>query len=890
MFALSVVFLSAAVAAPPSVVDEEFFEKQIRPILVNRCQGCHDAEKSKGGLNLQSAAGMLAGGDNGPAFDPKAPTKSLLEKVIDYTDDLKMPPKGQLPAAELQLLKTWLHAGAPWPKGGPSTPLKQQEVFDLQHRAATHWAWQAINTSRPRQSIDEHLKSAWAAAGLQGAGTADRRTRIRRVTLDLTGLLPTPAEVTAFEQDSAPNAWDRVIDRLLDSPAYGERWGRHWLDLVRYAETQGHEFDFEIPHAWRYRDTVIRAFQQDLPYTRFVQEQIAGDLLPPRRNPADGTLENISATGFWWLGEAKHSPVDSLGDQADRIDNMIDVFGKTFLGMTIACARCHDHKFDPIRTRDYYSLYGIVRNSRYEQAILDDPADLLPTLEKLRAARANLGTKPGESTAASWEHFGTGWTNRWSASGPAFWKPMDGRIPDSATDSVKLAGSLRSPNTTIEKPILSLRIAGEKARVRVILNGLQLIQDPIYGGLQKSIDHGAQYRWVNFDLRMWPGQMIHLEVLDDGPGWFRLREVRWGTKPLDEEREPAPGPPEAHPLEKTIGNPRRGPAMCDGPGPGRDERVFIRGNGRTLGEVAPRQHLEVFAGVGPSPARGSGRLELARAITNRNQPQYARVMVNRIWQHHFGTGLVPSPDDYGKLGTEPRLPGLLNDLTREFLETDSVKQLHRTILRSAAYQQQHTPNPTTVDRQREQDPTNQLWSFVPSRRVEAEVLRDTMLQVSGQLDRKPFGPGVTPHLTPFMDGRGRPGASGPLDGARRRSVYLQVRRNFLNPMLLAFDFPTPFTTIGRRHRTQLPGQSLVMLNNPFVLEQAQHWARATLAKPGSTDDHITEMYQTAFSRAPSPAERSACRAAVEVPGTAPLAAWTELAHALFMTQEFSFLP
>ncbi|MBO0699988.1 MAG: DUF1549 domain-containing protein, partial [Zavarzinella sp.] len=384
-----------SVAAEPADAPD-FFEKKVRPVLVEHCFKCHGdlkGKEPKDGLRLDNRAAMLKGGDDGPAVVPGAPDKSrLIEAVRFQNPDLQMPPKGKLPDAAVADLTAWVKAGAVWPEAatGPATGASG---FDLAKRKREHWAWQPVKAVPPPPvkdaiwlagPVDQFLLAKLEDKGIRPAPPADRRTWIRRVTFDLVGLPPTPDEIDAFLADSSPDAERKVVDRLLASPHYGERWARHWLDLVRYAETKGHEFDAVIPNAYQYRDYVIRALNADVPYDRFVQEQIAGDLLPdPRRHPTERFNESILGTGFWFLGEELHSPVDTRQDEADRFDNRIDVLGKTFLGLTVACARCHDHKFDAIGTRDYYALFGLVESASYRQVRFD-------TLEENRKIAAEL--------------------------------------------------------------------------------------------------------------------------------------------------------------------------------------------------------------------------------------------------------------------------------------------------------------------------------------------------------------------------------------------------------------------------------------------------------------------------------------------------------------------
>ncbi len=697
-----------APAPSQGAVDEEYFEKKVRPILVERCQKCHNSQKAKGGLHLDSRAGFLRGGDSGPALN-------LLPQVLQYEGDIRMPPQGKLPQTELDILLRWLAAGAPWPQDrNPSTTPSPSTPHPLTP-ARTHWAFQplqrpsvpSIPAGTPSQNpIDTFVLARLQAVGLNLAPEADKATLLRRLYFDLIGLPPSPEELDAFLNDAHPDAYDRVVDRLLASPHYGERWARHWLDLVRYAETYGHEFDFDIPEAWRYRDYVIRAFNADLPYDRFLREQIAGDLLDePRYDPQTGSNESLLATAFWWLGDAVHSPVDSRMDFADRMDNQIDVFGKAILGLTLGCARCHDHKFDPIPSRDYYALFGILASSRFHYGDIGDPRPLERLLDELTRSRPQEHSTEAESRgsggdiippprpgsawrlgAKAWEHFGADWRQRWDAAGLGL-RPTSGEgFPHSGREAEALSAALRSPTFIIEQRYLMLRVAGRQAQARVILNGLQLIRDPIYGGLAKRIDHGEEFRWLVFDLHLWPGQPAYVELLDDGPGYFAVREAWFAdTPPPAETGESVPCPPSAareedphrrrslEALEAACRNRPRAPVMRDGPG--RNERLFIRGNPRQLGPEVPRGFLSLFPAP-PVTSSGSGRRELANAVLGPARPLVARVFVNRLWQHHFGRGLVATSDDFGAHGEAPTHPELLDWLAEQFIASGwSIKHM-----------------------------------------------------------------------------------------------------------------------------------------------------------------------------------------------------------------------
>ncbi len=1044
--------ISKVPAREPSAEDVEFFEKKIRPLLVEQCFKCHSGPKLKGHLAVDSRAALLKGGDTGPALFSGDPDKSLLMKAVGYDDpELRMPPRGKLAAPQIAALAAWIKMGAPWPGGGGAKATAVKE-FDLKERSR-HWSLLPLKPQPAppvkqqtwvRSPIDAFLLAKLEEKGLAPAGPADRRTLLRRVTFDLIGLPPTPEEIEAFLADRSADAFAKVVDRLLASPHYGERWARHWLDLVRYAETQGHEFDFEIPDAWRYRDYVIRAFNADVPYDQFVTEHLAGDLVKePRRHPVDRTNESILGTGFWFLGEAKHSPVDVRGDQADRIDNQIDVFSKTFLAMTVACARCHDHKFDAITTKDYYALSGFLQSSRQQRAFLDDPA---PRLEKIREARAleekvgrlalaesvaalrsnkewpTLSLQAllgGKTMAAAAQHFKTQQVNAaqslsraivfadartqtfrtWLPVGEAFTEAYEGnalaldltmplpiarvepaRPARSDTVRTDLQGALRSPTFVIAKNKIHYRVAGRNAHINLILDGLQLIRAPIYGGLTFAVNTkastpsasaavpepvpSAAFQWHTMDVSMWLGHRAYIELVDEGPGNVALDRVifsddmpppeapnslvlellndpnnhspekmassyarlahgildQWDTGKLDQQADvwdrmdvlnailssvgPAGGKPanvqqDHFPLQNLVKDyarlglrlppTTRGLAITDGSPV--NEQVFIRGNPKNLGEEVPRRSLEVFGGtLKTPPAHGSGRLELAESLLNPAlTPIVPRVLVNRLWKHHFGEGLARSPDDFGVLGQAPTHPELLDTLAVEFVKSGwSIKKMHRHLLLSSAYQMASRAS-ASAD---EADPDNKLLHKMPVRRLEAEAIRDALLAVSGRLDRTQFGPSIPPHLTPFMAGRGRPGSSGPLDGNGRRSIYLGVRRNFLNPMFLAFDYPTPFSTRGKRSVSNVPAQALTMMNNPLVLQQSMHWAKNTAGR--DTRSRISQMYCMALGRLPAAEELAEATAFVEeqarIQGQADaFRPWADLGHVLFNVKEFVFV-
>jgi hypothetical protein len=1007
----------AGAGAKPDPAAVEFFEKNVRPILAARCHECHGPLKQKGGLRLDARASVLAGGSTGPAVVPGNPDESLLVDAINYGEARQMPPKSKLPLEEIDTLTEWVRRGAPWgipsrpaalEPGAAKRPAAPESLSDGEYESrARFWSFQrlrrivppSVATDRagwPRNPIDRFILAVLEQHGLTPAVEADRRTLIRRLSFDLTGLPPAPAEVSAFVADTAPGAYERLVDRLLASPHYGERWARHWLDLVRYAETAGHEFDYDIPNAFRYRDYVIRAFNADLPYDRFVVEQIAGDLLEePRRHPSQGFNESVIGTGFYFLGEGTHSPVDVREEEMRRIDNQIDVLAKTFLGLTVACARCHDHKFDPITQRDYYALAGFLHSSRHQQGFIDPPERSGGGIRRLRALKETIATALGDArellpeplrgqvvslTALRgdqvdgrsqrsgrakavdevFEDFGCGDFDGWYTTGDAF-----GDRPSRAGDfrldfeekaprlvtvgagqahsglvSKKLQGVLRSRSFAIRERHIHYLASGRGGRISVVIDGFEKIRAPIYGGLTTEVNVGEAPRWLTQDVGMWLGHQAYLEIadgatvnfggatsqLDGGRGYIALDEIRMSNQAAPRAggtaaavvaidlgavigalearhhrlaRRLAAALEQARAIENMFPEPALALAMADGTGT--NERVHIRGSHQNLGEVVPRSFLQVLGSSDSSAQDGSGRDELARRMVDPNaNPLVPRVLVNRLWKHHFGEGIVKSADDFGAMGSLPAHPELLDWLASELVASGwSIKALQRLMVTSSTYRM---ASRGSEDSER-LDPANRFWHRMNVRRLEAEAIRDALLAVSGRLDQAMYGPSVPAYLTDFMEGRGRPKESGPLDGDGRRSIYLSVRRNFLNPMLLAFDAPVPFSTIGRRNVSNVAAQALTLLNDPLVLGQARLWAESALEGPSAPDcDRLDRLYLAAFGRLPDQSEaRAACRfLAADRPagdgGAKPSAsalarktAWANLCHVLINTKEFIFV-
>ncbi|MBM3972485.1 MAG: DUF1553 domain-containing protein [Planctomycetes bacterium] len=836
------------------------------------------------------------------------------------------------------------------------------DAGEFAQRRATHWAWQPLRDDAPPTAgqpatghpVDAFVDHALAAAALRRAPPAPPHVQLRRLWFDLVGLPPPPDAVARFTADPSDAAWEREVDALLASAHYAERQARHWLDLVRYAETLGHEYDFEVPNAWRYRDYVIRAFRDDVPFDQFVREHVAGDLLTPPRLDDGGANESVQATAAYWFCEQTHSPVDAGKHEADRVDNQVDVLGKAFLGLTIACARCHDHKFDAIRAADYYAFAGFVQSSRYAQAPLR-PADVqgAPFQRALTAQRelaaawqdalAPIEPPPppppprdGDRVVASAEDLAAGWILTNDGFGPQPWhgplcldptatapelRQLPGAFWHSAVAGRQREGTLASPTFPLTARYVHVRAAGQHARIKVIVDGFHLVRDPIYGELHKEVGNPDAH-WLTFDCGAWANRPAFVQAIDQrthdladpkrerkswpDDGWLAVQSVV-----LSPHREPPPAaaappvPPHAWtepptavaaalgrlheacaavPVSPTL------PAMVDGTG--RDLAVAQRGDHRRPGEPAPRRFLQALAREGAlATGPGSGRLQLAEAMTAEGAPLLARVLLNRLWRQLFDRGIARSVDNLGALGDPPTHPALLDWLAADFLRHGwSVKRALRQLVTSATYRQDSRRRAAAEAI----DPANLLLHRQNVQRLDAESVRDALLAISGRLDPTLFGPPVELPRETIVKARGQPDRHGPLDGDGRRSIYLAVRRNFLPAMLLAFDLPTPFATVGMRNVSNVPAQALTLANDPFVHQQCATWANALLAagvaSGADADVRLTAQVDAAFVRAfarpPAADEVALCR---DFLATGGASAWPDLLHGLVQAQEFLYL-
>jgi hypothetical protein len=879
---LGVLVKTATAADDPAGL--EFFESKIRPILVDSCYPCHSRQsaKVKGGLLLDTRQSLLKGGDTGPVIEPGDPEQSLLIKAVRYTNDnLRMPPKNKkLAAAQIANLEAWVKMGAPDPRA-PQTGVAKVET--IRDKARSHWAFQpirepkvpAVNNKRfVRTPVDNFILARLEAAKLSPSPMADKRTLIRRATFDLIGLPPTPGEVEAFEADKSPEAFAKVVDRLLASPRYGERWGRHWLDVARYADTKGYVFeeDRHYPYAYTYRDYVIRAFNEDLPYDQFIKQQIAADLLPDT-----GDRRSLAALGYLTLGRR------FVNNIHDIIDDRIDVVCRGMMGLTVACARCHDHKFDPIPSRDYYSLYGVFASSMEpdQEPLLGIEAPQKAREEYLaehkkrvverdefrqeseRAMSAQLRSQSGDYLLAAYEaqrpagkpdadavahahkldpdmlrRWMSG-LDRWRKTQQAIFAPWFAFAALAGNDFTNRARALAARFSANQDAALPVNPLVAKAFAGEPPTSMKDVAER-YGKVFTEIEKSWQ---EDLTAANWPAVTVLPEAPQeavrqilyaaDAPAslpraeFDRLYDVPTGQKLRRLQRQ-------IEELDASSpGAPPRAMALVDRPDP-HDTHIFIRGNSDNQGPEAPREFLEVLSGPDRKPfQKGSGRLELAQAVASRNNPLTARVLVNRVWLHHFGSALVATPSDFGLRSEPPTHPELLDYLAARFMDGGwSIKDLHRLIMLSGAYQQGSENNDACA----KVDPNNLLLWRMKRQRLDFEAMRDTLLAVSGKLDLTPGGHAVD--IT--------------APDSTRRTVYGFVDRQNLPDLFRAFDFASPDTSSPRRFYTTVPQQALFFMNSPFVVQQAKSLVDRPDFNSAFTDQlRLGLLYQLAFQRDPS---------------------------------------
>ncbi|HEY7311437.1 MAG TPA: PSD1 and planctomycete cytochrome C domain-containing protein [Gemmataceae bacterium] len=1065
-------------------VAQEFFEKEVRPLLVENCLKCHGDKKPKGGLSLTSRAAILKGGDTGAAAVEGKPDESLLIQAVRYNEKPQMPPKKKLTERQIATLTRWVQLGLPWPKAG-GTIAAEAGDFQIREEQRRFWSFQPMKNVAPpavrdaawaKSDVDRFILAALEAKGLHPAKRADKRTLLRRAAFDLTGLPPTPEEMETFLRDDRSDAFARAVDRLLASPAYGERWGRHWLDLVRYTDSfdaRGIGGEMDCADAWRYRDWVVRAFNNDLPYDRFLTDQIAGDLVPAR---GGFNRDGIIATGLLALGNWGGGDADKEKLLTDIADDQVDVVSRTFMGLTMACARCHDHKFDPLSTADYYGLAGIFFSTHILPNVgpkTNGPPMLrIPLLSPEELARREQSKKniaerekrikeskeryyrefartqldqTAKYLVAAWEReqspsgdltaFARGKglhanaLRRWidylglgdyplmnkpvrdvlGRAGVHGWKgepdcpsllvnttdrevslltfklppravsvhpgPTNGvvvawRSPVAGTVRIKgrlldadpvggdgvawaidrRAGAARSELASGDlgnggaqrfeqgkgaEPLANIPVAaGDRLELLVLPKAnhgfdttvveweiattdgasvwdlaRDVVADP-HQGNPHGDRHGRAAVWSFHDmanharngrpntgpeLKAWDQAVADVRAdkrdrraLDDAARdfakTFTLTDARspfWITNSADEQyltaearQDLAKQATELETLKKTplppieYANGGQEGGVPGSPHAGtHDVRIHMRGRYDRLGPLVPRRFPEILAGREQKPiASGSGRLELARWLTRPDHPLTARVMVNRIWQQHFGEGIVRTPSNFGKLGRPPTHPELLDFLAREFARSGwSIKHMHRLLMLSAVYQES-SDAPDTL----KSDPDNLLFGRANRRRLEAEALRDSVLAVSGRLDRGMGGPAVRDFAVP------------------RRTLYLMTIRSDRSGFGPLFDSADPTAPIDKRTISTVAPQALFLLNNPFMLAQTQALARRILAAEKEEGARIKRVYSLLYGRPPSGEELVIGRDFLKRAGGGEQA-WQEYGEILLCANEFMYV-
>ncbi len=874
----------------------EIFEKKVRPILANNCYACHGQKVQMAGLDFSSTEGLAK------VVSPGDPGESKLYKAVVYADKIKMPPAGRLPDRDIADLKAWIESGAASPKNTTAVVVSANPMTARLAEGKKYWAFQPVQSYAPPKVKNEHwvtspidrfILAKLEEKAIRPPAAAAKLTLLRRATFDLTGLPPGLKEIEEFLADGSKDAFAKVVDRLLASPQYGERWGRHWLDVARFADSTGMDEDHVFPNAWRYRDYVVKAFNEDLPFDRFLTEQIAGDLLPPD-SPGGINQRGVVATGFLALGPRPLAQQDRVQAIYDVVDEEIDTTTKTFMGLTVACARCHDHKFDPILTKDYYSLAGIFastviyRNLGKPGAVsflYDAPLDTA-AFARYQASRWRMYGKQLEMEEA----LGEDWVREY-----ALLRPKMAKILVEAWKAEHT--HVEAQDAQVAKWVKWLRAADDKAR--------QGYLEQWFGATEATIEEVAreyQARYikaaVQFDQsleswrRRYASDVLQERDLSPRPTasdpFFAAATFKGGPMELADSPRVALARQEWEAMKESL---PPEPPMASGvlDGVSIDQRVFLRGNHFNLGEPAPKQFPTVLAGESQHPvSRGSGRLELAKWLVSSNHPLTARVFVNRMWQWHFGEGLVRTPNNWGKMGEKPTNPELLDFLAKTFVDSGwSIKAMHRTIMLSSVYQMSSHASPEA----RDADPPNFLWSRFNRMRMSVEQIRDGILALSGNLDLT-VGGSLLP-TDPQVKGRRQ---QLDLDDLKRRTMYIPVRRGNIPVLLTTFDYGDATTASEGRSRTNVAPQALFMINSRFVVERSKEFAKRLLDDAALSDtQRIERAYLLALTRRPEPDEVDSALTYIGNlekqlgKSDAHRTAWQSLCQVLIATNEFLYL-
>lgn len=932
----------------------EHFEKHIRPLFIRECQRCHGAEKQQGNLRLDTANGWRVGGDSGPAIEPGDPEASLLFEALLYDDGFEMPPRGKLAASEIAHVRKWIEMGASDPRDESTMQLADNR--SIVEKGRQFWSFQPIDSPAVpsvddggwcKSDIDRFIFRRLGETQLEPGPDANRTTLVRRLYFDLIGLPPTPQQIDSFLSDARDDAVERLVDELLASPHFGERWGRHWLDVVRFAESSGGGRSLVFPNAWRYRDYVIESFNSDRPFNQFVTEQIAGDLL----NSDDWAerRQQLVATGFLLLGPTNYELQDKDILELDVVDEQLDTIGKSLMGMTIGCARCHDHKFDPIPTQDYYAMAGILKStkamihsnvSKWNTYELPLPPDLEM---KRREQDARLAALKAELAAAKKLFVDAGGEVDSTPAGPKSIdvRTLPGRVVDNAQAELVGEWTLSTSNAQFvgaDYAHDSSAANGQKSatyRFPVTRNGnyeVRLFWSPGTNRATRvpvTISHGATTTSVTinqrerpaaegegrsmgtFDLRSDDGELVVVirnektndgVVVADAVQLIELSATSQGEPDVVSQRD-AESQAREEKLLALKGDVDRLEAEIDGfektlvarplamvagdDDDAGDIPLAIRGVASERGPIVPRGVLRVVDcdPFGEIPDKQSGRRELAEWLVDPQHPLTSRVYVNRVWHWLIGRGLVATVDNFGTMGQEPTHPELLDHLADTFMNDGwSTKRLIRRIVLSRTYQ---LSSMKPSGRSLEVDPDNRLLPRSNRKRMRAEDVRDTLLVVGGNLDTRAGGPGIKP---------GTGSEYGYQFKSVRRSVYVPVFRNTLHELFEVFDFADPNIQQGRRSKSTVSSQALLMMNHPFVREQAIAAAeRLTTGPIQNTNDRIDTAWKQVLGRYPTDDERAIAITFLtdasqnEQSGLNERERWSMLYHGLFQTIDFRFV-
>ncbi len=841
----------------------ELFESKILPVLVKHCYECHskDGESIEGGLELDSPSGMLRGGDTGAMLEAHHADQSRLLQMLRHEGDVSgMPPEEKLSDDVIAAFEEWIRLGAPDTREDKGPTAKEQRLDE----AMQHWSFLPPQVVKPPAVkdaswsrdplIDNFILARLEAEGLKPARDANRRTLVRRVYFDLIGLPPSPEDMNAFLVDDSPDALEKLVDRLLGSPQFGERWGRHWLDVVRYAESSGMEFNFTYPHAWPYRNYVVDSLNADKPYDIFLREQIAGDLLPSVKGETPEVVETRRiAPSMLAFGPKRHNS-SGTDFQMNIADDQIDVVTKSTLALTVSCARCHDHKFDPIPTKDYYAMAGIFLSTEplcgtIKQKYSNTPTDLLPIGKGSQTLHDAAEQHEKKITLAE--------------------KPLAEKQTElkKATETVDLAVKER-----VNAEELLAAVTARKAATKIENEAATEETD---SAVADTSEQDSAQKELDDAVAKLTTATAHAKALK-----VEVAKLDASLKQLKKNRP-------TRPQYAMSVRDRAKPA---------DTKIAIRGDFRTRGEVAPRGFLSAV-NVPNTPLvdpTHSGRLELAQWITDSGNPLTARVMVNRIWHHLFGRGIVPTVDNFGLIGKLPSHPDLLDSLALRFVDEGwSVKKMVRAMVLSRTYQLSCEVNEKSLT----VDPNNRLLWRASPRRLDAEAIRDAILMVSGKLElQRPVGSTVTPLGDKLVRSISTDKIQPP---SNHRSVYLPVVRDYVPELFELFDFPSPSLVSGARAITNVPAQALYLRNSKFVAEQSKHAAQRLLEskEPGDDAGRVALAMQWSLGREPTDIERTAAlqmineikQAEVKEGDSKDVNAWSAWFLTLFTTAEFRYL-